>query len=155
MQTSQLNTILESSTQEIFSEMLGINAQRHAESQRIAIACHGSRLELMINGYPYEIGILSEAEGANTIANLMYGLDDELWSSDEIVDAMGEMANLIAGRVKAKLSRDDIKIELSTPQSLDGGFADKQLLEFHDSTIEFSVFMDMVKPKELNKNECC
>lgn len=150
MQPSHINTILTSATREVISGMFGIDATRQTSTSDLSSGFHGAKLPFRINNFTYEIGIVSDPQEAIKITNLMFGLEDETWSEEEIIDALGEIANLIAGRIKAMFFGDGICVELSTPQDLGKNSPlPTQLLEFKNSTIEFSVFMNAVQSKEL------
>ena len=57
------------------------------------------------------------ADLARSAAAIMFGMDAEAISNDEIEDALGELANMTAGNIKTLLPRP---CELSLPAVVDG-----------------------------------
>lgn len=138
-----LDPVLIASTSEIVVELLGVDVEQGAVECVMPSECQGSGLTLQINDHPYEIGIMSKPGCAQQISKAMIGLgdDDEALSDEELLDAIGEMVNMIAGRVKGKLVEDGGVVELATPQVLDLETFTPQGLMFHGADFEFSVFL--------------
>lgn len=149
-------SVLTSSTEEIFSELLGVVVEHLDGEAGVQLDCCGSRLALKIEGQPYEIGIVSELGCAQQISKTMLGLDDddEALMGEELVDAIGELANMIAGRIKGKLSEEGESVELATPQSLDQENIPGRQLRFQNSEFEFSVYLDAICHTGESNNDC-
>lgn len=148
MQNNHLDPILQSSAEEITAELLGVDVTRRTGREVNLADWHGSKLGLNIDGSQYEIGILSKAGCATQITNMMLGMEDESISGEEIVDALGEMTNMIAGRLKDKICSDGGAVQLSTPELLNEENLPEQLLEFYNEAFGFSVFISSVPAKE-------
>lgn len=65
-----------------------------------------------------QVGFASDAEGCQSLARALLGADEPLPESD-VVDAMGEIANIIGGGVKKRM-RQDGGIHLGLPMVLHG-----------------------------------
>lgn len=138
-----LHPVLIDSTSEIAAEFLGMEVTQGETVCVPSSECQGSGLTLKIDEHPYEIGIISNAGCAQSISKAMLclGDDDEPLAEDELLDAIGELVNMIAGRVKGKICESGGVVELSTPQVLDLETFSPQGLQFHNSDFQFSIFL--------------
>jgi chemotaxis protein CheX len=110
--------ILERATQEVFEIMLGCQIKPVDPSE------HESK-----GGFTAIVGLAGAlcgvvtvccaATGAEQIAKGMLG--DATVSQRQVVDALGEMCNMIAGNFKNKLAGTDEKCMLSVPTVISGG----------------------------------
>lgn len=146
-ESTLLDPSLWSSTEEIVSELLGVCVEKRTECPLNAMECEGSQLAMKIDGALFEIGILSKPGSAEQISNMMLGLEDdeESLTGEEILDAIGELANMIAGRIKGNLANDGRTVELATPQDLAHDRVPKHRSIFHSSEFEFSVFLSLIQ----------
>ncbi len=108
-------------TQDVFSTMLMIDLESDTviENKKCDIQ---SNLTSMI-GLGGDIrGLLAihcPAAVAQAITGAFLGMDiDEL--NDDVKDAIGEIANMIAGNLKVSCAKEDINVELAIPTSIVG-----------------------------------
>lgn len=143
MPSAQLRPVIKSSTVEIMGELLCVDVEHGNECSITSQDCHGTRLDICIDGRGYEFGVISKLRCARKISRAMLGLDenDEPLSGSDLTDAIGELANMIAGRIKGKLSQEGGAVALSTPESVNFESVPAQRLRFHNSNFEFSVFL--------------
>jgi CheY-specific phosphatase CheX len=143
MPTDCLNRVLVASTSEIAIELLGVDVEQSEIQCVLPSECQGSGLTLKIDGHSYEIGIVTKRDSSQQISKAMLGLgdDDEPLEDDELLDAIGELVNMIAGRVKGKLSDEGGVVELATPQEIDLETWSPQGLMFKGTDFEFSIFI--------------
>jgi chemotaxis protein CheX len=108
-------------TQDVFSTMLMVDL----ESEDILVNQRGdidSNLTSMIGlggGIRGVLAIHCPAEVAKAITGSFLGMEvEEL--DDDVKDAIGEIANMVAGNLKVAYSSIDIQIELAIPTSIVG-----------------------------------
>jgi len=76
----------------------------------------GSWVALVGQGAAVQVGIASSLDGCYALARafLRMGDGDEI-AEDDVVDALGEMANVIAGGVKRRMAKLDSSTRLGLP----------------------------------------
>jgi chemotaxis protein CheX len=110
------------STEEIFATMIfmDIAAQKPLPQQKLSLEHHvsamiglsGSSLTAMLGIHcPMEVGL--------AIAGAMLGMDIEEIDSD-VKDALGEIANMLAGGLKERLAGIDDTLSLAIPTTVAG-----------------------------------
>jgi chemotaxis protein CheX len=67
----------------------------------------------------FQIGLASDAAGCQTLAKALFAADEDLPDSD-IGDALGEIANIVAGGVKKRMATVQQPLSLGLPIVLQG-----------------------------------
>ncbi len=69
-----------------------------------------------------QIGVASSTEGCQQLARTLLAMepDEEDLAEDEVTDAVGEVANIIAGQVKTEMAEKSISVNLGIPIFLHG-----------------------------------
>lgn len=110
--------VLELAVEEVFEIMLGSRVKPMAPSEHTP----NGEFTAMIGLAGALCGILTvrcDAITAGQIAKKMLG--NTANSADEVVDALGEICNMIAGNFKNKLAGTDERCMLSVPSVISGG----------------------------------
>jgi chemotaxis protein CheX len=110
--------ILELAIKEVFEIMLGCRVTPSAETE------HGPHGEFtaMVGLAGALCGILTVCCNAKTAGLIAKGmLGGTTISEDEVVDALGEICNMITGNFKNKLAGTDERCMLSVPSVVSGG----------------------------------
>lgn len=110
--------ILELAIEEVFEIMLGCRVKPVKESGALV----KSEFTAMVGLAGALCGILTiccSAETAREIARCMLG--DAVDSEDQVLDALGEVCNMVAGNFKNKLAGTDERCMLSVPSVVSGG----------------------------------
>jgi len=81
----------------------------------------GSIISLVGDQESLEIGLFSDTEGCRSLASRMLGMEPE--GEEMVVDAMCELANVLAGLTKRKLAAADAKFEIGLPLYVRGSIA--------------------------------
>jgi chemotaxis protein CheX len=113
----ELLPLLEVASHEVFRLMVGAELQRGSQTQG-----KGSEFTAMVGLAGELCGVLSVRcgkESANLVAALMLGLAPEK-AAEHAWDALGEVANMIAGNFKNKLNGTSDKCMLSVPTVITG-----------------------------------
>ena len=81
----------------------------------------GSFISLISNQTSLRLGITATLEGCRTLARSLLGLHPTQPVTDrEVGDAVSELMNIIAGRVKTRVSERDDSIQLGLPLFVEG-----------------------------------
>ena len=108
-------------TEEIFSTMIFIDISTDSplEEGKQALGCHVSAMIGLTGGFSAMLGIhCPEAVGLG-IAGAMLGMEIDEVDAD-VKDALGEIANMLAGGLKERFSAEDINLELAIPTAISG-----------------------------------
>lgn len=109
--------ILERSTQEVFEIMLGCQIQPAASSEREV----NGGLTAIVGLAGVLCGVVTVCCAMQTAGQIAHGmLGDAADSEGQVVDALGEMCNMIAGNFKNKLAGTDERCMLSVPSVVSG-----------------------------------
>jgi chemotaxis protein CheX len=113
--------IISETTDEIFNCMIFIDvaAQPPLESGKQAIGCHVSAMIGLTGGISAMLGIHCPSAVGLAVAGAMLGMELEKIDVD-VKDALGEMANMMAGGIKERLSLENINLELAIPTAVAG-----------------------------------
>lgn len=117
----ELEQILIDATLEVFTSMifLEIAPEIVAEGEIIPIEANLISLIGLAGGLKGVLAIQCPAEVASGITGAMLGMDvDEL--GEDSKDAIGEIANMVAGGLKAALAEHNRSIELAIPVAVIG-----------------------------------
>jgi hypothetical protein len=80
----------------------------------------GIYIPLIVDGVALQLGVLGSRDVCVTFAQtLLAGTDEALDSDTDLFDAMGEIANLIAGNFKVLLA-DRFRVRVGLPLALKG-----------------------------------
>jgi chemotaxis protein CheX len=108
--------ILERATHEVFEIMLGCQVERAEPSEH---KLQGGLTAIV--GIAGELcGVVTVCCATNTAAQIAKGMLGNIASEREVVDALGEMCNMIAGNFKNKLAGTDERCMLSVPSIING-----------------------------------
>ncbi len=109
------------STEEIFSTMIfmDIAAQDPLEATREVLGCHVSAMIGLTGGFSAMLGIHCPEAVGLAITGEMLGMDIQEIDAD-VKDALGEIANMIAGGLKERFAAEDIGLELAIPTAVSG-----------------------------------
>lgn len=117
----ELSQNLSEVTQEVFLSMLSLEVAP-GDPQYNFSNTHAHTVSGMVGMtglYKGALAIHASIEVAKKITSQMLFMDvDEV--DEDVMDAMGEMANMLAGNIKAMLSDNGKDIELSIPSAVSG-----------------------------------
>ena len=117
----ELSQQLSEVTREIFQSMLSLEITSGEATDKLS-NCHANSVTGMVGMtglYKGVLAIHASIEMAKKITSQMLFMDvDEV--DEDVLDAMGEMANMLAGNIKAALSSNGKDIELSVPSAVTG-----------------------------------
>lgn len=105
----------------------------------------GAFVPLVGNTASVQIGILSSPEGQEGIARTILQMEpDEGIEHEEITDAVGELANCLAGRLKREMRKVDASLRIGLPVFVDGhieyvGKSEFKVIRAHMNAIDVSV----------------
>jgi hypothetical protein len=109
--------------QELVSGTLAINdaAWRTLVDSTIPDGLWGAYIPLLCPGQALQLGILAKPETCRRLAQALLGMgpDEPLESDADVFDAVGEVTNLIAGGVKARVS-PGVAVTLGIPLAMRG-----------------------------------
>ena len=110
------------SIQDLGQGTLGVDGWSRGESVHHAPPhLPGSFITLVSPSNSVQIGFVADRENCASLARMLLGLepDDDLEESD-LADAMGEVANIVAGGVKTLMHGEDTALQLGLPIFVDG-----------------------------------
>ena len=109
------------STEEIFNTMIFIDIATEGsmpEGQQI-FDCHVSSMIGLSGDMSAMLAIHCPGNVGQQIAGAMLGMElEEI--DDDVKDALGEIANMLAGGIKEKLAIENINLELAIPTTISG-----------------------------------
>lgn len=94
----------------------------------LVVAEHGVPLETGMTGCfvsifddvgSVEVGMASDPAGCQSLAQALFASDEPLSDAD-VTDALGEIANMLAGGVKKRMQVNDTPMQLGLPIVMDG-----------------------------------
>lgn len=108
-------------TEEIFNTMifLEVSADAPLEQGKQAIGCHVSAMIGLTGGFSAMLGIHCPEAVGLAISGAMLGMEIEEIDAD-VKDALGEIANMLAGGLKERFSAEDISLDLAIPTAITG-----------------------------------
>ena len=108
-------------TEEIFNTMIfmEITAEAPLEQGKQALGCHISAMIGLTGGFSAMLGIHCPEAVGLAIAGAMLGMEIEEIDAD-VKDALGEIANMVAGGIKEKFAVGNIDLELAIPTAISG-----------------------------------
>ncbi len=113
--------IIIESAQEVFSAMVFIDIQPCAAevSKEYEVASDLTSLIGLAGDMRGLLGIHCSENAAKSITGGMLGMDVEEMD-DDVKDAIGEIANMVAGGIKDHLIGDNVKVQLAIPTTTIG-----------------------------------
>jgi hypothetical protein len=79
----------------------------------------GIYIPLMMDGVALQLGVLATRDVCAALASALLGGEDVPESDEDVFDAVGEIANLIAGQFKVLLA-DQINVRVGVPLAMKG-----------------------------------
>ena len=108
-------------TEEVFSTMIfmDITAEPPLQQVKQTLGCHVSAMIGLTGDFSAMLGIHCPETVGIAIASAM--LDMEINKIDaDVKDALGEIANMVAGGLKEKFSTENKELELAIPTAISG-----------------------------------
>ncbi|MGC4085809.1 MAG: chemotaxis protein CheX [Vicinamibacterales bacterium] len=114
---SILTDNLVSAAEEVFEMMIGQTIEPHPEQPRALPEAWGTRVAASVSFAGHRSGLVcihTSLPAANSIAGAMLGMDAESVNG-EMPDAMGEVANLVAGSFRTKMAQHEPASAIAIP----------------------------------------
>ncbi len=108
-------------TKDVFSTMLMVDLENDAviENKKCSIQSNLTSMIGLGGGIRGLLAIHCPASAAKSITEAFLGMDvNDL--DDDVKDAIGEIANMVAGNLKVSYARIDVNIDLAIPTSIVG-----------------------------------
>ena len=108
-------------TEEIFNTMIFMEISTGSPliDGAQVLGCHVSAMIGLTGGFSGMLGIHCPAEVGLAITGAMLGMEIEQIDAD-VKDALGEIANMLAGGVKERFSAEKVALDLSIPTAISG-----------------------------------
>ena len=108
-------------TEEIVNTMifLEVSADVPLEQGKQALGCHVSAMIGLTGGFSAMLGIHCPEAVGLAISGAMLGTEIEEIDAD-VKDALGEIANMLAGGLKERFAAEDFNLELAIPTAISG-----------------------------------
>lgn len=108
-------------TEEIFNTMifLEISPEAPLAEGKLVIPCHISAMIGLTGDFTGMLSIHCPAPVGLAIAGAMLGMDLEEVDAD-VKDALGEIANMLAGGLKEAFAAENIALEIAIPTAISG-----------------------------------
>ena len=112
---------IEETAEEIFSTMIfmDISADAPLEQGKQALGCHVSAMIGLTGGFSAMLGIHCPEAIGLAISGEMLGMEMKEIDAD-VKDALGEIANMLAGGIKERFAAESIDLELAIPTTVSG-----------------------------------
>ena len=109
------------STEEIFSTMIfmDLSASEPMTEGHENLNCHVSSMIGMSGDITSMLGVHCPGNVGKALTSEMLGMDVEEIDTD-VKDTLGEIANMVAGGLKAAFAAENINLELSIPTTIAG-----------------------------------
>ena len=118
-----LNALSESAV-ELLTETLGFESGSFSDgSDELAEGLCGAYISLLGEDSALELGIVSDAEGCEAMAQALLGLepgDGEDLSEADVADAVNEVVDIVAGGVKTRMVERDPTLKMGLPVFVEG-----------------------------------
>jgi CheY-specific phosphatase CheX len=106
-------------TNEFATTTLAFELRQGEDLPRLPENMTGCLVALVGQNESLQVGLASNTTGCETLARALFASDDPL-SEDDISDAMGEIANIVAGGVKTRMVQKFGSIQLGLPIVMEG-----------------------------------
>lgn len=109
------------STEEIFSTMIfmDLSAADPMSAGHENLNCHVSSMIGMSGDITSMLGVHCPGDVGKALTSEMLGMEVEEIDSD-VKDTLGEIANMVAGGIKAAFAAENVNLELSIPTTIAG-----------------------------------
>lgn len=123
-------------TAELSRTTLGMSLREHSNLRRLPDTLTGCYVALVGHEESLQIGLASDVAGCKALAQALLSTKEELREAD-VSDALGEIANILAGGAKKRRSHVRSDMSLGLPIVLDGHvrMSDKQELAHRDVAV--------------------
>lgn len=112
---------IEAATEEIGPMILGCTAvETTGRSDMTAPGLAGAYLPLVADDITVQIGIMADDVNRRALAHGMLGLEPDGMSPHDIVDALGEIVNVLAGAVQKRMVRRVPNLRIGLPIFIEG-----------------------------------
>ena len=128
-------------TEEIFNTMIfmEVSADVPFEQGKHDLGCHISAMIGLTGGFSAMLGIHCPETVGLAITGTMLDMEIEEIDAD-VKDALGEIANMVAGGLKEKFAAEDIALELAIPTAISGkSYTIASSTRSHRVVIPFSI----------------
>ncbi len=108
-------------TEELFNTMifLEVSADPPFAEGKQAIGCHVSAMIGLTGDFSAMLGIHCPETTGLAISGAMLGMEIEAIDAD-VKDALGEIANMLAGGLKERFAAEGLNLELAIPTAISG-----------------------------------
>lgn len=98
----------------------------------------GAYVPILSGDHSLHVGVASSEEGCQVLTRALLGMaPDEEVSSDDVHDAVGEIANMVAGGVKSKVVAKGAEAQLGLPIFIHGHIAQTSVSQCMVSEVQF------------------
>jgi CheY-specific phosphatase CheX len=104
---------------EFASTTLGDTLQLAEQGSKMSQDLTGCFVALVGDEGALQIGLAANPEGCQILAQALFASDEEL-PEEDVSDALGEMANIIAGGVKKRMATVQLSLVIGLPIVMDG-----------------------------------
>lgn len=113
--------IIPEATEEIFATMIfmEVTSDPELDQKPEVLGCHISAMIGLSGGLTAMLGIHCPEQVGLAIAGGMLGMELDEVDAD-VKDALGEIANMVAGGIKERLRSENIDLELAIPTAVAG-----------------------------------
>lgn len=143
MNVQLLNSELRDSITEISAEMLGLEGITENATNQLDTSSASMHLPIKIEQTEYVVGLVASEQNSQRIMAAMLGMEDgeEEFDMEEINDSIGEMINLIGGRLKGKLNEHGVAASLETPVAANPIHPNEGQFQFSHPNVTFWAFL--------------
>lgn len=106
-------------TAEFCETTLAMEMRAGVDAPKLPANLTGCFVALVGHEEALQVGLASDPAGCQTLARALFAADDELSESD-VSDALGEIANILAGGVKKRMSDAHGGMSLGLPIVMEG-----------------------------------
>ena len=126
MSKATLNEWLEAAlqaTEEVANTSFGWESSQIEENvSLISVDFSGSYIAMIGEQSILQVGLTTSHENCYSLAQGMLGIDDsdQALTDSDVADAMGELVNILAGGIKARMSHSEPLLKLGLPMVVHG-----------------------------------
>jgi CheY-specific phosphatase CheX len=104
----------------------------------VGLESQGAYVPILSGDHSLHVGVVSSEDGCHVLTRALLGMaPDEEVSADDVHDAVGEIANMVAGGVKTKVVSRGVDAQLGLPIFIHGHIAQTSVSQSLVSQIEF------------------
>lgn len=150
---------VEASTREFVTTTLFQEAKLSDRLPKLPPEIYGAIISLANNSLEATLGVFSEPAGCQRLARSFLGLEDTAPVPEgEIADVLGEIANILAGSVKARIAGRVAGLKIGMPCFIQGGIHFPEPYEFSGMRAcwgEIAVSWFLIVRDRRNRDESC